>query len=103
MISVLATIELAPGRRDDFLAEFRRIMPLVRQERGCIEYIPMIDLPTSIGAQIPARDDVVTIVEKWDSIEALQDHLMAPHMNEYRKAVKDLVVRTQLLILEPAA
>lgn len=103
MISVLATIELAPGRRDDFLAEFRRIMPLVRQERGCIEYIPMIDLPTSIGAQIPARDDVVTIVEKWDSIEALQDHLMAPHMNEYRKAVKDLVERTQLLILEPAA
>lgn len=103
MISVLATIELAPDRREDFLAEFRRIMPLVRQERGCIEYIPMIDLPTSIGAQIPARDDVVTIVEKWDSIEALQDHLMAPHMNEYRKAVKDLVVRTQLLILEPAA
>ncbi len=103
MISVLATIELSPGRRDDFLAEFRRIMPLVRQERGCIEYIPMIDLPTSIGAQIPARDDVVTIVEKWDSIEALQDHLMAPHMNEYRKAVKDLVVRTQLLVLEPAA
>jgi len=103
MISVLATIELAPGRRDDFLAEFRRIMPLVRQDRGCIEYIPMNDLPTSIGAQIPARDDVLTIVEKWDSIEALQDHLMAPHMNEYRKAVKDLVVRTQLLILEPAA
>lgn len=103
MISVLATIELSTGRRDDFLAEFRRIMPLVRQERGCIEYIPMIDLPTSIGAQIPARDDVVTIVEKWDSIEALQDHLMAPHMNEYRKAVKDLVVRTQLLVLEPAA
>ncbi len=102
MISVLATIELAPGRRDDFLAEFRRIMPLVRQERGCIEYIPMIDLPTSIGAQIPARENVVTIVEKWDSVEALQDHLMAPHMNEYRKAVKGLVVRTELLILEPA-
>ncbi|MCL4192141.1 MAG: antibiotic biosynthesis monooxygenase [Thermoguttaceae bacterium] len=102
MISVLATIELAPGRREDFLAEFRRIMPLVRQERGCIEYIPMIDLPTSIGAQIPARENVVTIVEKWESVEALQDHLMAPHMNEYRKAVKDLVVRTELLILEPA-
>jgi quinol monooxygenase YgiN len=62
----------------------------------------MIDFPTSIPAQPPARSDVVTVVEKWESIEALEAHLMAPHMLDYRKTVKDLVVDTTLLVLEPA-
>ena len=48
------------------------------------------------------RENVVTVIEKWESIEALEAHLMQPHMLEYRKAVKDLVAGTTLLVLEPA-
>ena len=102
MICVIATIELAEGRRRDFLAEFRKIVPKVLQEAGCLEYGPMVDLPTNIAAQPPARPDAVTVVEKWESIEALEAHLMAPHMLEYRKAVKPMVAGTALSILEPA-
>ncbi|HAB11390.1 MAG TPA: antibiotic biosynthesis monooxygenase, partial [Planctomycetaceae bacterium] len=40
MIFVLATIELAEGRRDDFLAAFQQVVPLVRAEEGCLEYGP---------------------------------------------------------------
>ncbi len=102
MICVIATIEVAEGRRDEFLAEFRKVVPKVLQEAGCLEYGPMVDVPTSIGAQVSPREDMVTVVEKWESIEALEAHLMAPHMLEYRKAGKALVVGASLEILEPA-
>ena len=102
MIRVLATIELAEGRRDDFLAQFAMIVPLVLEEEGCLEYGPMVDVPTSIGAQAGIRENAVTVVEKWESIEALEAHLVAPHMIEYRKKVKDMVAGTELRILKPA-
>ena len=102
MICVIARIELAEGRRDDFLAEFRRLVPKVLEEKGCLEYAPMVDVPTAVGAQSPARDHVVTVVEKWERVEALEAHLVAPHMLEYRKAVKPMVVKTALEILRPA-
>ena len=77
-------------------------MPLVHQEKGCIEYGPAIDTPTPISAQLPVRDDVVTVIEKWDSVAALQDHLAAEHMDRYRQAVKDLVVGVEICVLQPA-
>ena len=51
MIHVIATIETAPGMRDDFLAAFAELVPDVRAEQGCIEYGPAVDLATSIGDQ----------------------------------------------------
>ncbi len=103
MIHVIATIELAPGQRKAFLAEVARILGPVRAEVGCIEYGPAIDIDSGISVQGPVRDDVVLIIEKWESLAALKAHLAAPHMIEYRTRVKDLVVRVGLQILEPAA
>ena len=102
MIVVLATIELQPGKRADFLREFQRIVPLVRAEAGCIEYFPAVDVSSNIGAQQNIGDDVVVIVEKWESIPHLEAHLIAPHMMEYRPKVKDFVKRTSLQVLKPA-
>jgi quinol monooxygenase YgiN len=102
MICVIAKIELAEGRREDFLARFREVVPKVLQEEGCLEYGPMVDVPTSIGAQEAPREQIVTVLEKWESVEALEVHLMAPHMLEYRKLVKGMVLGTSLEILEPA-
>ena len=103
MICVLATIQVAEGRRDEFLAIFRELVPSVLAEEGCIEYWPMIDIETTLEKQPPVRTDSVTIVEKWEDVDALEAHLMAPHMFEYRKKVQDLVVDSSLLVLEPAA
>ena len=102
MIFVIATIELADGKRDAFLQAFHGLVPAVRAEAGCREYGPTVDVQTDIAAQQSLRDNVVTVVEKWDDLPALQAHLIAPHMQEYRKTVKDLVVRTSLQILQPA-
>ena len=102
MIFVIATIEIAEGRRDDFFVEFRQLVPLVREEEGCIEYGPTIDVETTIPAQGDVRGNVVTVVEKWASLVALENHLIAPHMLEYRKTVQDLVVQLTIDVLKPA-
>jgi quinol monooxygenase YgiN len=102
MIHVIATIELNPGTREAFLAEFHKLIPQVLAEQGCIEYGPTIDVPTGLAAQQPIRDHVVTIVEEWESLDHLKAHLAAPHMKPYREAVKEMVVSTKLSILQPA-
>jgi quinol monooxygenase YgiN len=101
MIHVIATIEVAKGKREEFLNEFRKVVHLVRAEAGCIAYGPTVDIPSGIGAQVPLREDVATIVEQWSDLTALQVHLTAPHMTEYRTRVKELVVKVQLQVLEP--
>lgn len=102
MIHVVATIHLAAGRRADFLKEFKAIVPAVRAEAGCVEYVPTVDLPTNVSVQPPVREDVVTVVEKWTDMPSLEAHLVAPHMIEYRAKVKDLVKSTEVQILQPA-
>jgi quinol monooxygenase YgiN len=102
MIYVIATVEVKPGKREAFLAEFHRNIPNVRAEKGCIEYGPTVDVKTDIKAQIPLRENTVTIVEKWESLQALQVHLQAPHMGEYRARVKDIVASVTLQVLEPS-
>jgi quinol monooxygenase YgiN len=102
MIIVLATIELHPGKRPQFLDEFSKIVSDVRAESGCHEYFPAVDTVSGLPVQGPAREDVVVVVEKWESVKALEAHLIAPHMMEYRPKVKDFVKKVQLQILSPA-
>ncbi len=102
MIHVIATIEVKPGKRDAFLAEFHRIMPLVHAEAGCIEYGPSVDVASGLLMQGPLRENIAVIIEKWESLAALKAHTQAPHMAEYRVAVKDLVVGVTLQVLQPA-
>ena len=102
MIFVIATIDLNPGSREKFLEEFRQIVPLVHAEAGCLEYGPTIDATTDVPTQVPLRQDVVTVVEKWASLEHLKAHSVAPHMAGYRPKVKDFVRSVTLQILEPA-
>ena len=102
MIHVICTIEVAEGRRDDFLAEFHKIVPLVHQEEGCVEYGAAVDAETGIDAQAVAGPNVVTAVEKWESVRALEAHLAAPHMNAFREKIEGLVQGMMLYILDPA-
>jgi len=101
MIHVIATIQLNPGTREAFLREFLRNTPFVRAEAGCIEYGPAVDVPTSFAVQEVVGENAVVVVEKWASLEALQDHMKAPHMADYRVRVKDFVEGVQLRVLQP--
>jgi len=102
MIHVIATIEIVAGKRNDYLAAFHQLVPLVLAEEGCIEYGPAIDIATPIPVQAPLRDNTVTVIEKWESIEALQAHLAAKHMQESREKVKEMLAGVKIQVLEPA-
>jgi quinol monooxygenase YgiN len=102
MIHVIATVELNPGTRDKFLAEFRKLIPDVKAEAGCIEYGPAVDAETDIPIQFKVGPDRVVVIEKWETVAALKAHGVAPHMQAYRARVKDYVRGMELRVLSPA-
>ncbi|MBU3947210.1 MAG: antibiotic biosynthesis monooxygenase [Proteobacteria bacterium] len=99
MINVIASIQIKDGRLTEFIDIFKSNIPNVLQEKGCIEYVPTIDVPTGLSLQ-NLNKNVVTIIEKWISIEDLQTHLLTPHMLAYSEKVKNLVENLSLKVLE---
>ena len=61
------------------------------------------DVDSGLPFQGELRQDVVTLVEAWTSVEALHAHLKTAHMAAYRDKVKDMVdnVTIQVLKLAP--
>ncbi len=100
MLHVLAAIHLTPGSRDAFVAEFNRLRPLVLAEEGCIEYVGAMDVPTGIAVQAPVRDDVLMVIEKWESEAALAAHGASAHMAEHRERSRGLTSGTVIHVLE---
>jgi len=98
MINVIASIHIKEGRLSEFIEIFKSNIPKVLEEKGCIEYVPTIDVPAGLPPQ-ELNNNVVTIIEKWDSLEDLQAHLSAPHMLAYKENVKDLVEKLSLKVL----
>ncbi len=101
MIYVVATIELVAGKREEFLALQRSLLPLVRAEAGCIEYMPTVDVALSDPPKTPLRGDTIIMQEKWETLAHLKAHAVAPHMNDFRVQSKALVVHTKVEVFEP--
>jgi quinol monooxygenase YgiN len=101
MIYVIATVELVEGKRDLYLIELRKNVPLVSAEKGYIQYTPTVDVATGFPIQDPINENTVTIIEGWTDINALKAHSAAPHMQVYREAVKDYVKKLTIKVLEP--
>jgi len=101
MISVLASIRIKEGKRAAFLDIFNANVAKVKQESGCMEYFPAIDIDSGLPVQ-KIDDNVVTIIETWQSLEALKAHLETAHMLEYKEKVKTLVEEISLKVLQKA-
>lgn len=99
MIHVLASISVKEGKRAEFLEIFKANIPKVIKEKGCIEYRPTVDLATDIPPQV-LDPNQVTIIEKWNSLDDLNNHLVAPHMLAYRERVSALVTKVSLKVLQ---
>jgi quinol monooxygenase YgiN len=99
MIHVIASLHIKEGRLAEFIDIFKANIPHVLKEKGCLEYEPTVDLPSSLPPQ-ELNENVVTIIEKWNSLEDLRTHLTAAHMLEYQKNVKDIVLKVALKVLE---
>jgi quinol monooxygenase YgiN len=101
MIIILASIRIRPGKRSEFLDVFKANVPNVRSERGCVEYFPAVDVDLNLPIQ-QFDDHMVTVIEKWQDVEALRAHFNMPHMLEYRRRVKHLVESVSLKVLQEA-
>ena len=101
MIYVIATISLRPGKRAEFLEIFNENIPNVLAEEGCLSYQPTVDVGSGVLIQDIVREHVITVVEQWESLERLRSHLVAPHMAAYSRAVKGMVEKVGLQVLEP--
>ena len=101
MIHVVAIIRAHPGQRAKILEAFAANTAAVRAEAGCIEYVATVDaagLPESRGSFGP---DAFVVVEKWESLQALQAHAAAPHMKAYGEQTKDWTAARLIHVLEP--
>ena len=101
MIHVLASITVKASEREAFLEIFKANIPNVLKEEGCVEYSATVDFPTELLIQ-ESNENVVTIVEKWETFAHLEAHFTAPHMLEYKAKVEGMVEDVSLKILEDA-
>ncbi len=63
--------------------------------------MPTVDLPTGLPPQ-ELNSNVVTIIEKWDTLDDLKAHLSSPHMLEYREKTKGIVEKISVKVLKKA-
>ena len=101
MICVIATIKAKAGQRNALLACIQDNLSDVHAEIGCVEYQPMVDIESSLGAQ-ELDENIVTMVEKWETMANLDAHAGSPHMLKYRERVKDIVESVSLKVLTAA-
>lgn len=101
MIHVVATIRVKNGCRDKVLAAVKDNLESVRAEEGCIRYDPSLDVDAGLPPQGDIREDVLTIIETWESLAALHAHLAMPHMAAYKEKVKDWVQDVALQVMTP--
>jgi quinol monooxygenase YgiN len=102
MIHVIAIITTKPGQRATVLEAFQSNVPNVLAEQGCIEYAATVDAEPPLGVQTEFGAETFVVIEKWESVEALQAHFKAPHMAAYAEKTRELVASRVIHILSPA-
>jgi quinol monooxygenase YgiN len=100
MIHVFATITALPGQRDAVLALFRKNVPAVHAEKGCLSYEAVVDVPDFGAPQTALGVDTFAVVERWESAEALKAHTAAPHMAEYARNAGPLIAKRVINVLQ---
>ncbi|VTU34460.1 MULTISPECIES: putative quinol monooxygenase [unclassified Variovorax] len=101
MIHVVAVITAKPGQRARILEAFHANRPAVLAEQGCIEYVATLDaegMPTSPGT---FGADTFVVIEKWETLDALNAHAVSPHMVAYGAKNKDFIAGRVIHVLSP--
>lgn len=76
-LTIVANIHAKPDQVDLVKAELQKLVPITRQEKGCINY----DLH-----QDNSDPTHFVFYENWESRELWQAHMNAPHLRAYSEA-----------------
>jgi quinol monooxygenase YgiN len=81
-VVVTAVFYPIPGRNAELIDALRATIPAVHGEEGCLLY-----------AIHDAADGTITMIEKWESAEALEAHASGGPVKALRSAVEGLVAQ----------
>jgi quinol monooxygenase YgiN len=101
MIHVVAVLTTKPGMRAEVLKHFLANVPNVHAEKGCIEYGAAVDEGGAPSWAAKHGPDAIVVIEKWESVDALNAHAAAPHMKAYAAKVKDMLAGRAVYVLTP--
>jgi quinol monooxygenase YgiN len=72
-IELIVLIEVQPGKAEEQINYFKKLQPLVLNEKGCLEYKL---------SKVSGSDVEFVITERWATAEDLAAHDKTPHMQE---------------------
>jgi quinol monooxygenase YgiN len=102
MVYIIAFTKVKPGKRSEFIDMFKRdLIPKTLKEKGCIQYLLTVDMDTNDSFQ-EKDENIVTTIETWKSMEALQDHLASPHVKSFQKIAEGITEGLSARILQEA-
>ena len=101
MVHVIASIRVKDGCLAEYASLFKENVPNVLAENGCIQYSPCVDADT--GWEVQDLDKRrLTVVERWETMDALRAHSRAPHMVAFRARASHLVEGITLQVVRDA-
>jgi quinol monooxygenase YgiN len=89
LLTVIAYMRAAPGKRDELRQALEALIEPTRQEKGYVNY----DMHQ--GIEDP---DQFFFYENWESGEDLDAHIAAPHLTEFAARLPDLLDESGLSI-----
>jgi quinol monooxygenase YgiN len=101
MLHLVVTMMVKEGRMAEFLELCRWLRPQVLDEPGCLAYDYTRDAVSPFDPEKPLDPNRVTLLERWESANALRAHMQAAHMKEAGAKMKDLRASSEVRILEP--
>ncbi|MDR2160322.1 MAG: antibiotic biosynthesis monooxygenase [Treponema sp.] len=102
MVHLVVTFIIKEGRMDEYLAELKKLRPLVLAEKGCVEYTFARDCKSPLAIQEALDPNRLTLIEKWETPEVLAAHGEAPHMKEFGPRLDSLRVSVSARVMETA-
>ena len=95
-LTLHVTYTAKPGCRETFVRKIvtAGILTAIRNEEGCLAY----------DYYFSAQDEnVVLLIERWESEAHLRVHLTQPHMADLRKIKEEFVENTRLVKVQEEA
>ena len=81
MIIVNVEVSVEPGAADKARDAVKAMEQATRKEPGCLKYAFSVDL---------SDPGMIRVIERWESMEAIQNHMKSPHMADFQNAIMTL-------------
>jgi quinol monooxygenase YgiN len=102
MVHLVVTFIIKDGKMDEYLAEVKKLRPLVLAEKGCVEYTFAREYTSPLVIQEAVDPNRLTLIEKWETPEALAIHGEAPHMKEFGPRLNSLRISVSARVMAAA-